>query len=100
MDKKRLPHDVCLLVCTRKDGKCYKKGSKLRHKLRDEIHRQGLGKRIRLLPSGCVGACSKGPVVLSTPGQILWTKVRKRDAQRLVEEIAATLPDRKARSSS
>lgn len=99
MDKKKLPHDFVLLVCTRKDGKCYKKGSKLRHRLRDEIDRLGLGKRIRLLPSGCVGACNKGPVVVSSPGQTLWTRVRKRDARLLIEELAGQLPDRNERNS-
>jgi len=99
MDKKKLPQDVMLLVCTAKDGKCAKKGAKLRHKLRDEVHGLKLGKRIRVLPTGCLGACSKGPNVLSTPGQTLWTRIRKRDARKLIEEIAAALPERKERNA-
>ena len=99
MEKRQLSQDVMLLVCTGKDGKCAKKGAKLRHVLRDEVHRLGLGKRIRVLPTGCLGACGKGPVALTTPTQTLWTRIRKRDARKLIAELAATLSERNERKA-
>ena len=92
MDKKHLHHDAVILVCTRKDGRCFKKGAKLRARLRNELELRGLTKRVKVVPAGCLGACGKGPVVMTPRDATLWTAVKKTDVADLVAAVAATLP--------
>jgi (2Fe-2S) ferredoxin len=92
MDKKHLQHDAVILVCTRKDGRCFKKGAKLRARLRNELELRGLSKAVKVVPAGCLGACGKGPVVMTPHDATLWTAVKKTDVEELVATVAASLP--------
>ncbi len=92
MDKKHLSHEAVILVCTRKDGRCFTKGAKLRARLRNELELQGLHKRVKVVPAGCLGACGKGPVVMTPGDSTLWTAVKKSDVGDLVAAVAAGLP--------
>ncbi len=88
MDKKRFQADVVLLVCTRKDGVCGKKGARLRARLNEAAEAQGLKKQLRVLPTGCLDACGRGPVVLDPAAQTLYMDVEKEDAPDIVRKTA------------
>jgi len=88
VDKKRFQADVVLLVCTRKDGVCGKKGARLRARLTEAAAAEGLKKRLRVLPTGCLDACGVGPVVLDPASQTLYVDVGKDDALDIVRKTA------------
>lgn len=88
MDKKRFQAEVVLLVCTRKDGTCGKKGARLRSRLAEAVEAEGFKKRIRVLPTGCLDACGCGPVVLDPAAQTLYSDVGKDDAADIVRKTA------------
>lgn len=88
VDKKRYQAEVVLLVCTRKDGICGKKGTRLRARLNEAAEAQGLKKQIRVLPTGCLDACGCGPAVLDSASQTLYVEVGKDDAADIVRKTA------------
>jgi NADH-quinone oxidoreductase subunit F len=55
---------------------------------REAIKRRGLEKRVRVSVTkiGCRGFCEKGPNVTITPGDILYTRVRRADVDEIVEK--------------
>ena len=55
---------------------------------REAVKRRGLEKRVRVNVAkiGCRGFCEKGPNVTITPGDILYTKVRRADVDEIVEK--------------
>ncbi len=54
--------------------------------LGDEIGRRGLAGEVRLVPTGCRGFCSMGPVMMIYPEGILYCQVQARDVPEIVEE--------------
>ena len=55
---------------------------------REAIKRRGLEKRVRVNVTkiGCRGFCEKGPNVTITPGDILYSRVRRADVDEIVEK--------------
>jgi NADH-quinone oxidoreductase subunit F len=54
--------------------------------LQAEVERRGLGGEVRIVPSGCRGFCSMGPVMMVFPEGILYCQVQAADVPELVEE--------------
>ena len=69
----------------------------VRHAIADEIERQGLKGKVEVCGTGCLGLCSRGPMVLSAADQKLYGNVTAADAAALVgttPEARAPLADR------
>jgi len=75
---------VDILVC-RGTG-CTAAGSaEVENAFRDVINSNGLQSRVNVVKTGCRGFCEKGPNVIITPGDVLYTEVRAEDASEIVE---------------
>jgi len=78
---------IDVLVC-RGTG-CAAAGSgEVEEAFREAIKRRGLEKRVRINVAkiGCRGFCERGPNVTITPGDILYTQVRRADVDEIVEK--------------
>jgi NADH-quinone oxidoreductase subunit F len=51
-----------------------------------EVTKQGLGNRVDIKFTGCPGFCERGPIVAIKPGDILYQRVKVKDAERIVSE--------------
>lgn len=88
---RRLRQDQVILVCSESD--CKKNGCKrVCQALKDEVQAQGLKGQIRVQKTKCLGHCKHGPNVMVYPASILYSDVKKADAQEIVQ-IAACGPD-------
>jgi NADH-quinone oxidoreductase subunit F len=54
--------------------------------LRAEVVARGLSDEVRVVPTGCRGFCSMGPVMMVYPEGILYCQVQASDVPELVEE--------------
>jgi bidirectional [NiFe] hydrogenase diaphorase subunit len=55
----------------------------VKHAIADEIERQGLKGKVEVCGTGCLGLCSRGPLVLSAADQKLYGNVTAADAAAL-----------------
>src|SRR5512141_2272226 len=51
-----------------------------------EVARRGLSGEVRVVPTGCRGFCSMGPVMMIYPEGVLYCQVQPSDVQEIVEE--------------
>jgi (2Fe-2S) ferredoxin len=80
--------ETVVLVCTQ----C--KNKKILKAVRDEVKDRGLRKRVRVLKTGCLGACDDGPNVLVSNGKtVLFSGVSPSDAPTLVSAASHSLKD-------
>ena len=54
--------------------------------MQSEIARRGLADEVRVVPTGCRGFCSMGPVMMIYPEGILYCQVQASDVPEVVEE--------------
>ena len=54
--------------------------------MQGEVARRGLADEVRVVPTGCRGFCSMGPVMMIYPEGILYCQVQASDAAEVVEE--------------
>ncbi len=54
--------------------------------MQGEVARRGLAEEVRVVPTGCRGFCSMGPVMMIYPEGILYCQVQASDAVEVVEE--------------
>lgn len=81
-----------VLVCT-KGRKCRKRGSKgVLTALRDAVDDHDLGKSVQVKKSGCLGVCSKGPVVYVKRGKLCYVYVTEADCGEIVRSLEAAEP--------
>jgi NADP-reducing hydrogenase subunit HndC len=77
-----------LLICA--GGACLSSGeASVEDALRRALAKAGLDGRVRLVPTGCMGACSLGPLVRVMPDDVLYVHVAPEDAEAIVEEHLA-----------
>jgi bidirectional [NiFe] hydrogenase diaphorase subunit len=72
----------------------------VKHAIAEEIERQGLKGKVEVCGTGCLGLCSRGPMVLNAADQKLYGNVTAADAAALVTtapEARAPLADRAIR---
>jgi NADH-quinone oxidoreductase subunit F len=58
----------------------------LKAALLKEITKHRLGKKVRLVETGCNGFCAVGPIVVVYPGAVFYNKVQPADAAAIVRE--------------
>jgi NADH:ubiquinone oxidoreductase subunit F (NADH-binding)/(2Fe-2S) ferredoxin/Pyruvate/2-oxoacid:ferredoxin oxidoreductase delta subunit len=77
-----------LLICA--GGACISSGEpSVEDALRGALAKAGLDDRVRLVPTGCMGACSLGPLVRVMPDDVLYVHLSPEDAEAVVEEHLA-----------
>lgn len=96
MKQRPLQQQIALLVCTRDRGKkedcCARFGSeKVLDRLKKRIKERKLQDVVRVVPTGCLDKCSKGPNVLIFPGNIWACKVDGDDVDKLLDEALARI---------
>ena len=73
--------DVALCLGT----SCISSGAeKVRDALLEEIEKQGLTDRVKLIKTGCNGYCAAGPIMVVYPGGYLYLRVTEYDVQEIV----------------
>ena len=71
-------------------GCCNAKGAaELLDRLKGEVHRRGLNKRIRVQRAGCLDLCEKGAAVVVYPEGTWYGNVKPEDAMEIVEKHLA-----------
>ena len=75
-------------VITLCDGtSCINKGARQLHeRLLEQIDKYGLGDRVTINLSGCLGMCDKGPVMVVNPGYTIYGRVSEDDIEEIVAE--------------
>jgi NADH-quinone oxidoreductase subunit F len=78
---KKVPYQI--LVCT--GGGCIASGSmKLKDAIEAELTKQNCASKAVVIPTGCLGPCVSGPVVLIAPQRVLYQNVKPEDAREIV----------------
>jgi NADH-quinone oxidoreductase subunit F len=79
--QKKVPYQI--LVCT--GGGCIASGSiAVKESLESELAKQNCVDRAAVIPTGCLGPCVIGPVVLIGPDRIFYQNVQPQDAAEIV----------------
>jgi len=74
-----------VLVCG--GGACISSGSReIKNVFIAEIKRRDLDREVKVIETGCVGACDLGPIAIVHPGGVFYQKLRPDDVSLIVEE--------------
>ena len=74
-----------ILVCA--GGGCVSSGCKaVRDVLLTETARHGLDREMKIIETGCIGACDQGPIIVVYPEGIAYKKLKPEDVPLIVEE--------------
>jgi len=66
---------------------CMQKASRtMRETLERELARLHLSDKVRILVSGCLGMCQKGPILIVNPGYAMYGRLTEEAVVRIVEE--------------
>jgi NADH-quinone oxidoreductase subunit F len=72
-------------VCT--GGGCIACGSlKLHSELKNKLEERGIADKFKTLPVGCMGPCSKGPVLLMKKAGVFYENVQIADIDELIDQ--------------
>ena len=53
-----------------------------------EAEKAGIGSRVLVYQTGCMGTCAVGPVMLVTPGNIFYTELTPAKVQEIVKDAS------------
>ena len=74
-----------ILVCA--GGGCVACGSlKLSKELKSIIKEKGLDREVKVIETGCLGPCVKGPVIVIEPDNVFYQRVQISDANEIIEK--------------
>ncbi len=76
---------ACVYVCT-SDRCVANKPFKVSAALQNTIRKHGLAKEVKVIESGCMGPCAWGPLAVVSPDQVLYVRIKPKDAKEIVEE--------------
>ena len=76
--------DYSVILCDAPE--CIREGSRqLRDKLESTLKARGIEKNVHISLSGCLGMCSKGPIVIVNPGFTVYGNVSDSDIDEIVD---------------
>ncbi|NOX60968.1 MAG: NADH-quinone oxidoreductase subunit NuoF [Chloroflexi bacterium] len=75
----------CVAVCMG-TGCSSSESALVRERLREALVEQGLDAEVEVRRTGCFGFCEQGPITVVYPEEVFYTRVKPRDAQKIVEE--------------
>jgi NADH-quinone oxidoreductase subunit F len=84
MEPKLTENNYVITMC--EGTTCMKASRELREGLEKEVRRLGLEHRVRILISGCLGMCDKGPILIVNPGYTIYGNVTVADIPAIVGE--------------
>ncbi len=98
MKKEIGPYTCHVFVCTNnRHGErksCADGGNEaLKDFLKEKIEKRGWKTRVRVSNCGCMGLCARGPNVILYPEGIWFSDVSAGEGGRILDEIAALLPN-------
>lgn len=74
-------------------GCMHKRSKELKETIIKELEKHSLTNRVEIMLSGCLGMCSKGPVMIVNPGYTIYGKVTDKDIPKIIEQhIMKKLP--------
>jgi NADH-quinone oxidoreductase subunit F len=80
-----MPLENTILICA--GGGCISAGEiSVKSALENEIKKYSLDKVIKVVETGCMDACSLGPLMIIYPEGVFYQKVTPKDAKEIVEE--------------
>ncbi len=80
-----MPKRLDVLICL--GAGCVSSGSELiKKKMEEEIRKRGLEDEIRIIGTGCMGPCERGPVMMIYPEGVFYQRVTLKDVETIVEE--------------
>ena len=95
MLKFQAPFATAIFVCTHKrpDGHpkpcCADRGGvQLREELKDAVKDRGLEGKVKILASGCIGACDQGPLAIKYPDGQLMMGVKSADIETILDDLS------------
>ncbi len=73
-----------ILLCA--GGGCIASGAlKVKEALQQEIEHAGLADRVTIVPTGCLGPCTNGPVMVIGNDKVFYQQVKPEDAKEIVK---------------
>lgn len=73
-----------ILVCT--GGGCIASGSlKIKDELIKKLKDRNLEKSVKVVGTGCLGPCSKGPVIIMTGNRTFYQEIAVKDVEEIIE---------------
>lgn len=86
------PHrDVFVFVCEkqRPDKKCcMPEGARLTELLKSKVNEAGLTSKVRIVRTGCLDVCEKGPNILIEPAHRMFHCVRESDIDSIIHHVS------------
>lgn len=74
-----------ILICA--GGACISSGeTSVKEALQREIRKYGLDEVVRIVETGCMGACSLGPLMVIYPDGVFYQKLTPQAAEKIVQE--------------
>ncbi len=77
--------EICIQQC-RGMGCTAAGGDKVTEKFEELIAKKGIGGKVNIVRTGCLGPCEMGPTVIVNPGDILYVRVKPEDVQEIFEK--------------
>lgn len=77
-------HHVCVCVAA---GCLSSQADVVQESLAREIERQGMGDKCHIKGVGCMGLCSRGPLVSVDPEGVLYQNVKPSDSSEIIESL-------------
>lgn len=78
-------YKATLMVCSETGCKAYQ-SSKVISALQTELEKQNLSEDYLVVPTGCLGLCAQGPLMLVLPDGMLYVKLKPEDIPKIVEQ--------------
>ncbi|MCK9554784.1 NADH-quinone oxidoreductase subunit NuoF [bacterium] len=84
MKKNKSKENFIITLC---DGpSCiHNKSKELKRDIETQLEKRGLSDNGRIILSGCLGMCSKGPILIVNPGYTIYGHVTEKDIPEIVE---------------
>jgi bidirectional [NiFe] hydrogenase diaphorase subunit len=69
-------------------------GAQVREAISNEVKARGLQDEVEVCGTGCLGLCSRGPLVRSSAADTVYAEVTPQDAPAIVDHADGKMPDR------
>lgn len=76
--------EICIQQC-RGAGCTAAGGDRVTQIFEELIKKKGLGNKIDIVRTGCLGPCEMGPTVIINPGDVLYVRVKPEDVKEIFE---------------
>ncbi|MFP4521051.1 MAG: NADH-quinone oxidoreductase subunit NuoF [Fibrobacterota bacterium] len=77
--------EFILTVCS--GPRCmHNRSGEIKEAIETEARKAGIGDNVRIMLSGCLGMCQKGPIVIVNPDYVIYGNVKKEDVAEIVNE--------------